>query len=164
MTPEWNALRVRSGREKRAVEAFAEYDTRAVYPKRTASWFVNGKKHVRDYPLISQIIYCRFTHQPMWHIMKERRIISGVFCRDAVPVRIPPDVIRQIMGLPTAAERLAKAKEEMARIRPGDKARFLDPLLGNFIVDIERVEGGRIWWSTMFGAKGETSASKLERQ
>ena len=139
-----------------------------MFPKEERTRFKNGRKIVTEHATVTQLIYARFTSEPQWDVMKDRRIITGVICHNARPVSIHPDIIRQVQGLPTEAERIAEAKRQMQealyRVEPGDKAEILEGPLAGLVVEISAVQGKRIWWMPVGGGiKGEASHGSLRR-
>jgi len=166
--PRWNALRVPPGQEAAKTAMLRSAGVFAMFPKEERTRFKNGKKIVTEHATVTQLIYARFTHEPQWDVMKDRRIIAGVICHNARPVNIHPDIIRQVQGLPTEAERIAEAKRQMQealyRVEPGDKAEILEGPLAGLVVEISAVQGKRIWWMPVGGGiKGEASHGSLRR-
>ncbi len=159
-TPEWYALRVRGESKAKAKLEFAEVEV--AYPVERDIRFKNGQRVERLKPVIPGLIYAKFRAAPMWHVLKERGIITGVVCRDQTPIILPPDIIRRVMGLPTEAERLAAAKAELLRVREGDKARILSGPLAGMVVDVRSMRGSRVWWAAGF-VKGEAEINGIER-
>lgn len=161
--PTWFALTVRSGREKTAQEALRAKGVHSCYPSQERAWRVQGKTHRRVYPVIAGVVYAKFTAEPHWDVLKYRRIITGVYGRDDCPIAIPGDVIRAVMGLPTVAEELAAAQREMMRIREGDRARFAVGPLAGMIVNVDRVQAGRVWFTTISGLPIEARSEDMVR-
>jgi transcription antitermination factor NusG len=160
--PEWFALRVMGGREAAATERLVRSDIEVAYPTETTVSYRNGKKYKITKAMVPGLIYAKFRHEPMWHNLRDRRIVTGVVCRDNMPISLPPDVIRRILHMPLEADRLTAAKLEMLRIREGDKARILTGPLSGFVVDVRSIKDKRVWWASFFG-KGEASIVDLER-
>lgn len=161
--PAWFALTVRSGRERVAQEALRAKGVHSCYPEQERSWRIRGKTHRRAYPVIAGVVYAKFTAEPHWDVLRYRRIITGVYGRDDRPIVIPGDVIRAVMGLPTVAEELDAARREMLRVRDGDRARIVTGPLVGLVVDISRVDHGRVWFETLTGIKGEARLSDMDR-
>ncbi len=160
-TPEWYALRVRGGQESKAKAKLEFAEVEVTYPVEREVKFKKGKRVERTKSVVPGLIYAKFHHMPMWHVLRERNITTGVYCNGNLPIILPPDIIRAVMGLPTEAERLAAAKAEMLRVREGDKARLL--IAGNpFIVDVSTIKDNRVWW-TMGFVKGEAEVAGIER-
>lgn len=126
----------------------------------------NGKKREYTVPKLPRIIYGRFTRAPNWDVIKERRIITGVFSLRGIPVIVPDETVREIMGLPLEEERLER--ERIAAMTPNDGEQVqlsLGPLAG-FLVDVERVEQGRVWYryiSDIGPVRGEASIDGVQR-
>ena len=163
MPPAWYALTVRAGRESIARATLAAKGVHACYPSREASWRVRGRTMRRQYPVITGVVYAKFTAEPQWDVLKYRRIVTGVYGHDGWPIAIPGDVIRIVMGLPTVAEELEAARMEMLRVRPGDRATIMAGPLAGMVVDVSRVDHGRVWWETLTGVRGEADATGMER-
>lgn len=163
MAPAWYALTVRSGRERIARASLMAKGVHACYPERETAWKIRGRTVRREYPVIAGVIYAKFTAEPQWDVLKYRRIITGVYGRDDRPIVIPGDVIRAVMGLPTVAEELEAARREMLRVRDGDRARIVTGPLVGLVVDISRVDHGRVWFETLTGIKGEARLSDMDR-
>jgi len=161
-TPEWYALRVMGGKEAKAKAKMEWADVEIAYPVETKTRTVRGKRVEAQKAIIPGLIYARFCHAPQWHALRERRIITGVVCSGQVPIILPSDIVRRVMGLPTEAERLAAAKVELLRVREGDKARILTGPLAGFVVDVRSIKDKRIWWTTLWG-RGEVDISNTER-
>lgn len=118
------------------------HDIHAQFPIREKRYHQRGKAVVRKLPVITQVVYAQFKAAPQWDILKRRRLITGVYGRNAVPIAIPYDVIRAVMGLPTVAEELEAARRELLRVREGDRAEItLGPLSG-LVVDVREVMRG----------------------
>ncbi len=123
--------------------------------------FKNGQRVERLKPVIPGLIYAKFRAAPMWHVLKERGIITGVVCRDQTPIILPPDIIRRVMGLPTEAERLAAAKAELLRVREGDKARILSGPLAGWLWTCAVCAAAASGWAAGF-VKGEAEVAGIE--
>lgn len=159
----WHAITVPGGKERAASEMLKSNGVHAQYPTRDVTYRQRGRKIVRKLPIITRVIYARFCHAPQWDVMKDRRLITGVYSRDGWPIEIPYDVVRAVMGLPTVAEELEQARREMLQPKAGHKARVLDGPMAGFLVDVRKVRHGRVWFETVTGIKGETDISKLVR-
>lgn len=160
----WHALRVPPMRERAACAMLKAQRVFAFCPMEDRVRFRKGRKIVQSFPTVTQIIYARFRHRPNWDVMLARKLITGVFCDGNIPIALHPDVIRAIQGLPTRAERLAEARAEMLRLRPGDRADMLDGPLAGFVVDVTRTEKGRVWWETIGGIKGSSEERLLAKR
>ena len=160
--PVWHALETAPQREMAVKGILAGEGVRACFPVESRRTVRAGKTITTDKPMVSRIVYAKFPRAPQWDILRDRRIITGVMCHDGRPIVLPPDMIRAVMGLPTSAERIAAAKAEAKRIRPGDTARLTDGPLAGLAVEVTAVKDGRIWWAAAWG-KGEGRASAMER-
>lgn len=162
--PIWYALQVPPQREHIAREALKAKGVHACYPERETTWRMKtGKRMSRKYPVVSQIVYAKFTHAPQWDVLKHRRIITGVFSWGQTPIAIPGDTIRVIMGLPTEAERIEAAQRELMRVREGDKATLKDGPFAGHTVDVRTIKGGIAWFEMLTGVKGSARVETLER-
>lgn len=162
-SPVWHALITAPQREAMTAAQLGNAQTEVRYPVVEKVRHQNGTKRVLEVPVIPRIIYARFRYEPMWDVMKGRRVIAGVFCRDGQPIYLTDDDVAKVMGLPTEAERLEAERIEAARPRPGEQARITDGPLRGFFVDVDRVAFGRVWYSTITGLRGDISESKIER-
>tara|TARA_B110000977_G_C11010301_1_gene467397 strand:+ start:679 stop:1296 length:618 start_codon:yes stop_codon:yes gene_type:complete len=159
--PVWHTLFVPPNRERSTSEALKAKKCFAFYPQRTSRWFVRGKKVERDFPQITGMIYVKFTRQPHWHIMRERRLIAGVMSVGNRPIAFPSEIIRRLQGLPARNEALMQARDELARICEGDTAIVQEgPLAGHFVQVSEVKPDGTVFWFTDL-LKGQSKAGSL---
>jgi len=163
MPTAWYALRVPPQKERAVREFLKQKGVHACYPERGKVVQIRGKRHERKFPVITQIVYAKFRHQPQWDVLKARRIITGVFSYDDRPIRIPGDIVRAVMGLPTRAEELEAARQELLRVREGERAEIVEGPLSGFLVDVRKVQDGRVWFETLTGIKGEAATSAMKR-
>lgn len=164
--PRWHALKVAPCQEEKAVTRLAGAGVEATYPKEERHRFVNGKKVTTKHPAITQIVYAKFRHAPRWHVLKERRIITGVISRDCCPIILSPDTVSIIMGLPTEAERLAAEREERMRVYPGERVELVNGLMAGFFVDVAHSADGRVFWEYVAGAvpiRGESARADVRK-
>lgn len=162
--PIWFALRVGIQKERATREYLRARDIFAFYPSHDAKRVIRGKASTVERPEIPGIVYAQFRQQPQWDILKLRdRLITGVFCRDGLPVEIHTDVIRHLQGLTVEAERLRQARAEMLRVRPGDRATITAGPLAGFAVDVTEVKGGIAWFQFITGRRGAADLASLER-
>lgn len=147
----WHALRVAPGQEKAKAEMLKAEGIHAFFPTEERQRWRHGQKIVREHPTVTQIVYAKFRQVPHWDVLRERRIITGVFCNGGRPIILPGEVIRSIQGLPTRAELLRQAKAEMLALRPGDRAELIDGPLAGIVVEVETVRDRRVWWAGLFG-------------
>lgn len=159
--PVWHAVFVPPNKERTTTEALKAKGCFAFYPKRTAKWFVRGKKIERDFPQITGMIYVRFKFAPHWHIMRDRRLITGVMSVGTRPIAFPSEIIRRVQGLPDREEALRQARERLAEICKGDTAQLADgPLAGHFVqVSDIRADGTVFWFNDVL--KGQARAGSL---
>jgi len=163
-SPRWYALTVPSTKERAVTEYLKQKGVHSCYPEREKSWVIRGKRHRRKYPVISGIVYAKFRHEPQWDILKARRLITGVFAYRGTPIALPGDIVRAVMGLPSRAEELQAAQDELKRVREGDRAEIVSGPLDGLLVDVSKVEFGRAWFETLTGIKGEMAVKDLERK
>ena len=159
----WHALCVAPGKEAAASKTLKAAGVYSFYPTEDRVYVVRGEKITRSYPTVTRIIYARFRHAPQWDVMRERKIITGVFCRGTDPIALPGDVIRIVQGLPTTAERIAAARAELLAIHPGDQAQIASGPMAGFAVDVMQVVDGRAWWQTVTGIKGSSAVGMLSK-
>lgn len=146
----WHAVITPPHKEQATVEMFKARGFHAFYPKRRVRRFINGKKHTRELPEITRIVYVRFDRVPHWDVMKERGIIVGVFSVFDRPIEFPSEIIRRLQGLPGRAEALAEARAQLTEILTGDKVKMVQGTLEGHFVQVEAVDpDGRIWWNVV---------------
>lgn len=168
--PAWYALQVPRQKENAVREMMKARGIHCCYPEREKIWRVQGRTHKRHFPVIPGVVYAKFTRRPHWDVLKARRLINGVFSHGDVPIKIPGDVIGAVMGLPTEAERLAAAQDEMRQAQiaamtpaPGERAIVASGPLEGLTVDVVKVHDGRIWFETITGIKGEARIGTIQR-
>lgn len=161
--PTWFALNTPPQREHIARAALKAKGIHSCYPEREKTWTVRGKHVTRKYPEVTQIIYAKFRHAPQWDVLKHRRIITGVVSWGNVPIVIPGDTIRALMGLATEAEKLEQARRELLMVREAEQAVLTEGPFAGAIVDVHKVKGGMAWWETLTGIKGSAKTDKMER-
>lgn len=141
----------------------ASAGTEVVYPTETRARNIAGKLHKTEHPMISQIVYARFTYEPQWDVLRDRRVICGVFTRQGLPIALSGDDIARVMGLPTEAERMEAERIEAQRPRVGEQAELQVGPFAGFMVDVDRVEFGRVWYSMATGVRGSAPEAILRR-
>lgn len=163
----WHPLRVMPGKEKSAIEILKTAGVTAFCPMEKTRRFFRGKVITAERPTVTQIVYAKFQYQPLWHVMRDRGIISGVFCIGVTPIELPRDAIRILRGLPVAAERLHRAKLEMMRITPGERVKITSGPMEGFFADVTECKNGRVWWQTFLAnglpVKGECPSDTVEK-
>lgn len=163
ISPVWHCVIVPPQRERTARAYFRGKDIYAFYPSQSIVRTSRGKRVEIERPIISGHLYVQFRHAAQWDVMKERRVIVGVYCRGVTPVAIPPEVIRHLQGLTVEAELLAQARAEMMRVREGDKAMIISGALAGLCVDVGQVNGDEAWLNLPIGGKIKASLASLER-
>lgn len=162
-SPVWFALTVPANKENAAKQHLKRKGIHSCYPEREVAYRSRGKRHKRTMPVIARVVYAKFHREPQWDVMKARKLITGVYCYENRPIAIPGDVISQVMGLPTEAEKLEAARREMLRVREGDAAEILDGPMADMVVNVTAVRDGRVWWETLTGIRGTSSSGGLVR-
>ena len=162
--PRWHAIKVQPGREAHARDMLIRHGIHAQYPVEERHYRQKGKRVSRKYPSITQIVYAQFKAVPNWDVMRQRKIITGVHSIGDRPIDLPYDIVADVMGLPTVAEQLERARQELLRVREGDKATLLDGPLAGFMVDVRRVAAGRVWFETITGLRGSAPVDKVAKE
>ncbi len=163
--PAWFALITPPQKEARTAGILGNAMVTVRYPKRDIVRHIRGKKHVFTRPEIPSIIYARFKYSPRWDVMKSRQLIIGVFSREQRPIELSQDDVDCVMGLQTEAERLEQERIKALTPLVGEKAQLIEGPFEGFLVDVERVEAGRIWWSYVDGLRirGEADLTTIKR-
>lgn len=163
--PVWHALITAPQQEAKRAGQLKNAGVTIRYPTVTKTRHINGTKREIIQPMISQIIYAQFSYTPQWDVMRDRKIITGVFARDGQPIALTPDDVARVMGLPTEAERIEAERIEAERPRVGERAKISGGPFDGFFVDVERVAHGRVWWSYVGGLsfKGEVPEADIKR-
>lgn len=161
--PTWHCVIVPPQGEAKARAYFRAKGLFAFYPSETRTRHVRGRKIETERPYIPGHLYVQFRRRPQWHILKARRLISGIFCTGNVPVAIHPDIIRHLQGLTVEAQRLAEARAEMLRVREGDTATIISGALAGLVVDVGQITGDEAWLNLQFGGRIKASVKSLER-
>ncbi|AUQ64425.1 transcription termination/antitermination protein NusG [Phaeobacter inhibens] len=168
--PVWHALITAPQKEAHTKEVlervFDGAGVQVVYPEVSKFRKVNGQDREFVSPMIARIIYAKFSYEPHWDVMRQRRIVSGVFSIADKPVRLAQDDVDQAMGLPTEQER-----QELERIRAimpcaGEPAKLIGGPFKGFFVDVKKVEAGRVWYEMAFGDRrvsGEDTQGLVQR-
>ena len=164
IAPVWYALITAPQREAKTAEQLGRVDIEVHYPTVDRVRHVNGKRHDFQSPMISRIIYAKFKYQPHWDVMRERRIISGVFSNGLDPVALDADDISRIMGLPTEEERMRAAEIEALMPKVGGRAEFTEGPFSGFFVDVTRMDAGKVWYEMVNSkVKGQADISFLRK-
>jgi len=158
----WHPLRVIPGKEAAAIASLRLGGVYAFCPMDDRVRVRNGKRIEYQVPTVSQIIYAKFRYQPQWDVMQMRRIITGVMCVGERPVILPADTIRILQGLPTRAEQIAKAKEELMRVNAGDEVELINGPMAGFRVQVTGSKDGLVWWN-MIASNGMPVAGESSR-
>ena len=161
--PVWHCVIVPPQGESKARAYFRQKGLFAFYPSETRTRHIRGRKVETERPYIPGHLYIQFRRRPQWHILKARRMVTGIFCTGNVPIVIHPDVIRHLQGLTVEAQRLAEARAEMLRVREGDTATIISGALAGLVVNVGPITGDEVWLNLQFGGKIKASIKSLER-
>lgn len=161
--PIWYALITAPSKERETRHRLQSAGCTVKYPTIEKTRHQHGKKRSYIQPVIPRIIYARFRYQPQWDVMRDRRVIVGVFSRGDAPIVLSEDDISRVMGLPTEAERLDAERLDAIMPRPGEKAEIIEGPFAGFFVDVDRVEYGRVWFSMAAGLKGDIALPMVKR-
>lgn len=163
--PVWYCLKVPPMKERAAREFLRIRDIYAFYPSEEKHRIVAGRKRTYEHPIITGHVYAQFRQQPQWDVLKRvYRLITGVYSNGEKPIAIPRDVIHHLQGLPTDAELLKAAQEELLRIRAGDVAEIVEGPLAGFCVNVVGTAEGEAFFEFVTGGKGRASLASLRRR
>lgn len=165
--PVWHILRVLSGSEFRVADRLALAGIHTCFPTETRTWRDGqGRQREREVATVAGFIFAKFRHAPQWHIMRTRRIITGLVCRDTqwgpVPYSATEDDVRLFMRLPTVSEEMEAMRREALRVKPGDHARVLLGRDTELAVIVTDVDGDRVFWECGL-LRGETTHERCEK-
>ena len=164
LPPAWYALVVPPMKEAATRDMLRRRkDIYAFFPERRKRYHRQGRRYSRMLPIVAGIVYAKFTRAPQWDVLKHRRLIHGVFSNNGIPIQIPAAMIRRIQGLPEDLEELERARAEMAKLNPGDRARVVRGPLEGYLVEVKASKQGRVWFETLTGIKIEAHESFLEK-
>ncbi|MEO1108275.1 MAG: transcription termination/antitermination NusG family protein [Pseudomonadota bacterium] len=172
--PAWYALITKPQKERETRHKLQNAGCVVKYPTIDKTRHIRGKKHIQTVPIIPRIIYAKFKYTPQWDVMRDRKIIVGVFSYESQPLEIDEDKVNAIMGLPSAVEqerqaaREAEERERLARLdfRVGDRAMLIEGPFAGFFVDVTRVELGKVFYRFIesdLSMKGEDTSGILRR-
>jgi transcriptional antiterminator NusG len=162
--PTWHCVIVPPQGEAKARAYLMAKGLYAFFPSELRARTIRGRKVEFERPYIPGHLYVQFRKRPQWHVLKARRLITGVFCTGNVPITIHRDVIRHLQGLTVEAQRLAEARAEMLRVREGDKATIISGALAGLVVDVGPITGDEAWLSLHFGGRIKASIKSLEKR
>lgn len=162
--PRWHAIFVPPNKERTTSETLKAKGCYSFYPKRTARWFVRGKKIERDFPQITGMIYTKFKFTPQWHVMRERRLITGVMSIGVNPIQFPSEIIRRLQGLPGREDALRQARDELSALSAGDTAIMPEGILAGHFVQVSEIkaDGTVFWFSDLM--RGQSKRGELTKQ
>ncbi|MFG6535776.1 transcription termination/antitermination protein NusG [Sulfitobacter sp. CS16] len=164
--PKWHALVVAPQQEAKAAETLRGAGVEVLYPTVERVRHIRGKRYNFTAPMISQIIYAKFEFAPQWDVMRQRRVITGVFSLGGYPVNVREADVMRMMGLPTEVDRQEAAR--IASLTPdvGERVTLNGGPLSGFCVDVVRSEMGRVWYrgiSAIGRIEGEASVEAIQR-
>lgn len=163
IAPTWYALITAPQREAKTRDQLGRVGVDVKYPTIDKVRHIRGKRYDYTVPMISQIVYAEFRYQPQWDVMKDRKLITGVFSNGTAPIALSADDVCRVMSLPTEAERIQAAIDDANRPRVGERAEITDGPFSGFYVDVTRVHAGRVWYDMATGIKGQADMSTIRR-
>jgi len=164
--PVWYALITRPQKERETRHRLQNAGCVVRYPTIERTRHSHGKKRTQLVPIIPRIIYARFKYRPQWDVMRDRRVIVGVFSKDDEPLVITDEEVAEVMGLPSAIIQMEDEKLEAIKPKVGEPAMMMDGPFAGFFVDVKRVEAGRVWYEMTIGnirMKGEDKSGVVQR-
>lgn len=161
--PVWFGLITAPAGEARAANQLKAAGVSVLYPTQERTRHIRGQKRTFVSPMIPRIVYAQFRYAPNWDVMRDRRVITGVFCRGDTPIEISADDVHAVMGLPTEAERIAADRIAAAMPRAGEQAELAAGPFAGFRVDVTRVAFGQVWWEMVSGVKGRAPVDAVRR-
>lgn len=164
--PAWYALITRPQKERETRHRLQNAGCVVRYPTIDKTRHINGQKRLYTVPIIPRIIYVNFKYQPQWDVMKDRRVIVGVFSEGETPLALTDEKVAEVMGLPETIIRLEDERIQLITPKVGGKAQIKDGPFMGFYVDVTKVEAGRVWYEFAFGSgriKGEGGIGSVQR-
>lgn len=166
IAPVWFGLVVGPQREARTAHQLKNAGVTVEYPVDQRVRHHRGKKYEYEVPMISRIVYGRFDYAPHWDVLKDRKIITGVFCNGVNPVQLDDTVVRAICNLPEIEDELERERIKAMTPAIGEKVELRGGIFDGFRVDITRTEFGRVWYETVTGigkVQGSASVEQILR-
>ena len=126
---------------------FRAANMHAFYPSQER--LTRAKKPLpREVPLLPGYLFAQCLRAPLWHVIKSERWCRDVFKVGDAPVAFPYAMIRHLQGMTVEAEKLERAKCQMAddmrsAMRPieGQAARFVSGPFEGHVVTVESIAG-----------------------
>ncbi len=126
---------------------FRAANMHAFYPSQER--LTRAKKPLpREVPLLPGYLFAQCLRQPLWHIIKAERWCRDVFKVGDAPVVFPYHLIRHLQGMTVEAEKLERAKCQMAEDMrsamcpiEGQAARFVSGPFAGHVVTVESIDG-----------------------
>ena len=165
-SPVWFALVVGPQKEKRTANQLKNAGVNVEYPVDDRVRHHNGKKYEYQVPMISRIVYAQFEYAPHWDVMKDRKIITGVFCNGVHPVQLDDAVVRAMCNLPEVEDELEKARIAAKTPDIGEQVELRGGLFNGFRVDVVRTEYGRVWYKSVTAVgtmQGDADVDDVQR-
>ena len=142
---------------------FRAANMHAFYPSQER--LTRAKKPMpREVPLLPGYLFAQCLRAPLWHVIKSERWCRDVFKVGDAPVAFPYQLIRHLQGMTVEAEKLERAKRQMAddmrsAMRPieGQAARFVSGPFAGHVVTVESIDGA----VAMFDLMGKRVAADL---
>ena len=160
--PVWHALRVKPQTEAKAKRFLESAGCEVCYPIRERVHHIKGKERVYRHPMISGLIYARFFHEPLWHNLKDRRVITGVFMSGGKPYVLADDDVATFMGLPTQAETLEQERREAQMPVEGGRAEITSGSMKGFFIEVESIHDGKLrGWIVLEGQQRIRTEAKV---
>ncbi|MGB0855151.1 MAG: transcription termination/antitermination protein NusG [Pikeienuella sp.] len=159
----WYALITAPQKEAKTKKHLERAGVSVKYPTIDKVRHHHGKRYDYTVPMISQIIYAEFRYEPHWDVMRDRRVITGVFTNGGDPIPLSSDDVGRVMGLPTEAERIQAALIEVTRPKVGERAEITEGPFSGFFVDVTRVYAGQVWYEMLSGIKGQADERIVRR-
>lgn len=163
--PAWFALIVPPQREAKAKHRLEGGGIEVTYPTVEKTRHIRGRAQKYVHPMISQIIYAKFSYVPNWDVLRDRKIISGVFSLSGEPLKLSEDDIAAVLGLPTEADRIEAERVGAETPRAGERAEIIAGPFEGFFVDVREVRAGRVWYEYIgdLSFKGEIAMHEVRR-
>ena len=132
--PVWLALLVPPRKDFAAVDFLKRKGLMAFAPSYMRKRHRRGVKIEMRLPVVSGLVYARFTRAPHWDALRSRRIVWGALSHGGVPVALRSDQVRRITGM-------AEAMAERMLTKPGDLVRLAHGPLAGYLVEVTSVRG-----------------------
>lgn len=160
--PLWFALRIPLRKDFAAVKFLRNKGMRAFAPEKTRKIIRAGKKFDITVPALPGIVYAHFSQRPHWHVMRARRLITGVYSYRGEPIVITERQISQVKGLGDAIEAL---EAKRYNINVGDRVSITKGLFeGHHQIEVTEVRGGMAWMDSLGMGRIGVKLSDVEKE